>query len=208
MASYGFFGKVDGQWKNLCAANILSNRTLITAAHCLKNPLPDSFSEPDFKILAGKSNLTGDPFSEPFGRVLTINRTQIHPDYNNETAYYDVALIHLNEDIVFSRAAQPICFPTENTTDTDSFNGLFAVVAGWGMQTQDHIDWQSQTLRHVALRIVGHQACNQKYDVRGKSKLAQDRAASLPKFITPDLLCGDTMVSSNSKPRLFIKVIL
>ena len=62
-------------------------------------------------------NVTG---TDRLGMDLDIRGITVHPEYN-KTAYYDVAII-ATDNIDFSNDIQPICLPSESSTDENKFN--------------------------------------------------------------------------------------
>jgi hypothetical protein len=54
----------------------------------------------------------------------------IHPLYNNFSAYYDIAVLQLNEALQFREHVIPVCLPQQNDTRTTS--GYYLRVTGWG----------------------------------------------------------------------------
>ena len=55
-----------------------------------------------------------------------MRRVVVAPDYESP-AYRDVALVELEEDIVYSAAVSPVCLPSEGLVV-----GAECVTTGWG----------------------------------------------------------------------------
>ena len=53
----------------------------------------------------------------------------MHPNYVSRQVADDIALINLNEPVVWSDHVQPACLPNP---DKETFSGILATVAGWG----------------------------------------------------------------------------
>ena len=173
-------------WKNLCSASILSKRILMTAAHCLKT------HEGKRQVLLGQSVLNSDSW-EVSRQVLNIERVEPHPKYNNISAYYDIGLIYTTEDITFNEAVQPVCLPTLPSQNSDHLDGNLAILAGWGLESEDG-NRERTTLRRLPLAVFSNETCHQKYDLTGGSDAARNRKTFLPHMFTNQMMCAGSSV--------------
>lgn len=73
----------------VCTASFISNRVLLTAAHCLPE-LADGEMPKSLYVKIGV-----DAYGS--GRRLKVDRVESHPDYNSETYESDVAVIRLEQ---------------------------------------------------------------------------------------------------------------
>jgi len=74
----------------------------------------------------------------------------LHPNYNNETAYYDVAVL-VTEKVTFSRSISPVCLPESPSDDIDKYKNYQVELTGWG---QSHLHGRtSDRLKRVSLKI-------------------------------------------------------
>ena len=132
IASIGQFDKKENKifpiWRHKCGATILNNNTLLTATFCIDD-LPENN-----QIIVGKYDLN-DTFTK-YQQLLNINRTFFHPDFDNVTVYYDIAIIKTNEVIQFTDAVQPICLPYK-PSDNENFRKNHAVdIIGWSWEEE------------------------------------------------------------------------
>lgn len=58
---------------------------------------------------------------------------QLHPEYDDRTQNYDVAVIKFFLPARFNARIRPVCLPYSNTVD---YTGKSLVVAGWGAVTE------------------------------------------------------------------------
>ena len=96
-----------------CTGAILTKNTIISAGHCFVEEYND------FVVRAGKKNPRHLRASEH-----KIKKISFHPKYDNQTFYYDVALVHLETDLDFSRVTiNSICLPENSYKSTQSIVG-------------------------------------------------------------------------------------
>lgn len=99
-----------------CGAAIINQRLLLTAAHCLENCLQSSF------IGVGVG-------SEHKKQGLTYKASSFvtHPNYNPVLVHNDIALVHLEKPLTFSKNVKRVAL-VKNPAYLEP-----ADVAGWGI---------------------------------------------------------------------------
>ncbi|XP_068155969.1 phenoloxidase-activating factor 3 [Drosophila tropicalis] len=119
----------------LCGGSLISDRYVITAAHCVVQSAEligvrlgehDLNSNPDCKVLGGRFRECS-PVYEDFG----IEKIQPHPGYVHGSIKYDIALIKLDRSASSYSHIQPICLPIEPKSQAIAHNQDF-YIAGWG----------------------------------------------------------------------------
>ena len=159
----------------------------MTAAHCIRS------HESKRKVLLGQSVLDSETF-EITRQLLNINKVEQHPEYDNETAYFDIGLIYTLEEIEFNEAVKPICLPTTPSQNLEDLHGNLAVLAGWGQESENG-NREKLTLRRIPLAIFSQETCHRKYDLTGSSDDAKSRAKFLPNMFTNQTICAGSYVS-------------
>ena len=81
VASYGQNSK-NWIWTHECTASVLTKKTLLTAAHCLK-----TFDKQKNRVIVGENDLNSDSPSIS-KQEISISHVARHPDYDNVTAYF------------------------------------------------------------------------------------------------------------------------
>ncbi|XP_072572554.1 suppressor of tumorigenicity 14 protein homolog isoform X3 [Paramormyrops kingsleyae] len=111
---------------HVCGASILSKTWLLSAAHCFQTTSPENLIPDNWRAYSGLRT----QYSEENVQMRNIKRIITHPEYNDMTNDYDIALLELNEPLLFTNTIYPICLPDS----THVFPaGLSCWVTGWGM---------------------------------------------------------------------------
>ena len=121
---------------------------LISMADIFSNKCIQFFST-RFLIRIGDldHNSTAD---DRFAKDLSILNITIHPNFNREAAYYDIAIFEI-EPISFSDAIRPVCLPSAPSEDIKRYDNDFVELTGWGRK--NIFGKISQKLKRVSVKI-------------------------------------------------------
>ncbi|KAM9299348.1 transmembrane protease serine 4-like [Gastrophryne carolinensis] len=141
---------VQNMGQHVCGGSIIAPRIILTAAHCFQR----SQQQVDrWRVEAGHSSLTYT-FASPAEKIY------VHAQYNLDLHPYDIAIIKLKYDLVFSETIQPVCLPG---FDNNLPNGSPLLVTGWGYTSEDG-GKSASSLQEVSVNLISSDTCNSQYN--------------------------------------------
>lgn len=135
-----------------CAGTLISNKHVITAAHCVKRNSESIFEPEELLVALGRHNIYD--FNE--GISLKPKSINPHKDYRKMHADADIAVIILPYELKFSETIKPICIWDE-PSDLSYVVGEKGIVVGWG--TDEKGTFIVPEPKEIALPIVSQEDC-------------------------------------------------
>ncbi|XP_047463409.1 enteropeptidase [Mugil cephalus] len=141
---------VSLQWngRHVCGASLIGSDWLLTAAHCVYGKNVQLHLWTAVLGLLSQTELdSGDV------QTRRVDRVVFHHRYDRRTKEADVAMMHLQQPISFSRWVYPLCLPPEGQ---DVSVGTKCLIAGWGRDTEGNLP---SILQEAQVPVVGAVQC-------------------------------------------------
>ena len=113
-------GSPTGSFGYFCGGTIIDAKTILTAAHCYKNP-----NAPNYFITAGIVHVGHE------GQSAFVEKITLHESYNPKTLDNDIAILKLKTPLTFNDKVKQACLPEASFVPTGK-----AVASGWGLVSQ------------------------------------------------------------------------
>ncbi|XP_047515816.1 chymotrypsin-2-like [Pieris napi] len=128
-----------------CGAAVISDRWLLTAAHCVLSLKPSEFTA----VVGTLSRTKG-------GTTYEISKVIAHKEYNKPNQFgNDIAVISTKETIEFNKKVQALPLPKQ-----DIKSGLWCIVSGWGKLG---LGWSSpDKLQYLYVKSLTSDQCSKK----------------------------------------------
>uniref|UniRef100_A0A3B3ZLF5 Uncharacterized protein n=1 Tax=Periophthalmus magnuspinnatus TaxID=409849 RepID=A0A3B3ZLF5_9GOBI len=136
---------------HVCGASILSPKWLLSASHCFITNSQENRIPSNWQSYSGMQ----DQYKHDDVQRRSIRRIITHPDYNQMTFDYDIALLELSEPLEFTNSIQPICLPSSSHVFTA---GMSCWVTGWGAMREG--GRAAQLLQKASVKIINDSVCN------------------------------------------------
>ena len=135
--------------KILCAGSLITNRFLVTAAHCFNRVRPAD-------ILLVLGNLRSDGSSSPDQELRKIEAVYIREDFDEETYNNDIAVVSMDRRVQFTAFIRPLCLPEIN----EDYAGSVGTIVGWGRLS--HNGRLPDSLQESRVPVLSQETC--RYD--------------------------------------------
>nr|XP_019555776.2 serine protease gd [Aedes albopictus] len=113
-----------------CGATLISDKILLTAAHCLLvENLNTRLQADDILVSLGRYNIMD--WTEIDSRTINPRALVIHSGFRGDAFDYDIGAVILPNEITYTNSIRPICVWTESDEES-LIVGKLGTVVGWG----------------------------------------------------------------------------
>nr|XP_021194195.2 trypsin, alkaline C [Helicoverpa armigera] len=155
----------SGTWGQSCAANVLTSRYVLSAAHCFAGL---------FYHISYRRFRAGSSIRHNGGVVIYAEAAFNHPSYGQLGADGDISVVRLMGPLTYSPVIQQAAIPPQGFQIPDN---LPVVHAGWGHTTEGGSS--SEVLLETTIFTINNQLCAARY-------LTLDP----PRVVTPNMICA------------------
>jgi secreted trypsin-like serine protease len=141
-----------------CGGTVISDRWILTAAHCMFDAYASDTQPADIRVVVGINDLQDESAIE-----VVVTNIFVHPQYN-------VAGGMMNNDIALLELANVVTAPATTLFDgdTETFNDTLAFIAGWGALDQvNGSEVYPNLLQDASVPLVSLARCNSSESYQG-----------------------------------------
>ncbi|XP_042900195.1 proclotting enzyme [Parasteatoda tepidariorum] len=155
-----FVEKRNGVMSPDCGGALVTNRHVVTAAHCVVTGRSSTTMSPrQLSIRLGAHNVASS--NDPSAIEVGVDGVRRHERFDPRTYRNDIAVIRLNRAVPFTSRVSPICLPYDSLRGED-LTGRKGTVIGFG--TTAFNGPSSDVLMQATFDIQSQEVCKKAYE--------------------------------------------
>ncbi|KAJ8705495.1 hypothetical protein PYW08_012541 [Mythimna loreyi] len=156
----GVYRKTTRPYLQICGGSIVTNRLVISAAHCFWNDVTKQQPASLYAVAAGKIYRPWNNPRDHNAQKSDVKEIKIPARFQGNAANFqeDIALLILTTPFVYHPTVRPVCLNFDLKFDQLQLQpGNFGKVAGWGLTSENGAP--SQVLKVVDMPFVSIEEC-------------------------------------------------
>ncbi|KAJ8703769.1 hypothetical protein PYW07_013063 [Mythimna separata] len=156
----GVYRKNRRPYLQICGGTIVTNRLVISAAHCFWDDVIKQLPASHFAVAAGKIYRPWNNPRDVDAQKSDVKEIKIPVRFQGNAANFqeDIALLILTTPFVYHPSVRPVCLNFDLQFDKRQLQpGNFGKVAGWGLTSENGV--ASQVLKVMDMPFVSVEEC-------------------------------------------------